>query len=225
MLQRFFGAVCLAIALAVVFVQSPAAARGADEGYELWSNCGELPDSFDFLPIYLGNEAPGFVDLGRAVGGRGGLSWRAMQYTRDKDFGPVRVTMGRWYGGMGADRWPVGTINPVAQFAAFRVTAWEIDGTRYPVDPSCLWTFTNDELSFGLYNVWVRFTEPGVHRLRIFGRQAAPFYFIYPFALMGGADPFGLDGRRVFLPEEIVGDLLDEEFVHVYELHVGTDLN
>jgi len=64
----------------------------------------------------------------------------------------------------------------------------------------------------------VRFTEPGVHTLRIFGRQLADFYFIFPFQALGGADPFGLLGRRVFLRGEYVGDMLDGEFVHSYEL-------
>lgn len=218
-LGRLLGAALLALATAVLLAETPASAKSADDGYELWNDCSDLPDVFDFLPSHLGDETPGFVDLGKPVV-FDGLSWRALQYTRDKDFGLVRVTTGRWYGGMGADRWPAQTIDPVGQFAAFRVTAWEIDGTRYPVDPSCVLTFATDELSVGLYNVWVRFTEPGVHTVKIFGRQITPFYFIYPFAILGGADPFGLGGRRVFLPGEFIGEMLDEEFVHTYELHV-----
>jgi hypothetical protein len=195
---------------------APAAAVSS-EGYEIWRDCSALPDDFEFLPVHVNSDLQTFVDLGRSVAARGAM-WRALQYTRDKDLGTVPVAVDRWYGGMGAERWPLGTVNPLQQFQAFRVTAWEVDGNRHSIDPSCVLTLETDELQLGLYNVWVRFTEPGVHTLRIFGRQLADFYFIFPFQALGGADPFGLLGRRVFLRGEYVGDMLDGEFVHSYEL-------
>jgi hypothetical protein len=220
MLHRFLTAGAFALAVAVLSPRLDAAPVRDPDSYELWQDCTSLPDSFEFLPIYLGTESPGFVDLGRSLV-TDGLAWRAMQYTRDKEFSPLPITAGRWYGGMGADRWPLGTINLAAQFERFRVTAWEINGTRHAIDPGCVLTFETDDLSLGLYNVWVRFPEPGVQRLRIFGKQIRDFYFIYPYRALGAADPLGLMGRRVFLAGETLGDLLDDEFVHSYELHVS----
>jgi hypothetical protein len=220
MLQRFLAAGAFALAVAALTPRLDAATRPAVEAYELWQDCSDLPDAFEFLPIYLNTETPGFIDLSwtKMIDG---LGWRAMQYTRDKDFGPVPVVAGRWYGGLGADRWPIGTINPAMQFERFRILAWEIDGNRHPIDASCVYTGESDELSLGLYNVWVRFPEPGVHTLKIIGKQIRDFYFIYPYASFGAADPLGLMGRRVFLAGETIGDDIDDEFVHVYELHVG----
>jgi len=222
-LQRFGLAGLMALMIAAASAGTDVLARATnsnDEGFEFWGNCSRLPNSFEFLPIYLGSESPGFVDLGKSVV-IANTSYRALQYTRDKEFGAVRAVTGRWYGGMGADQWPVGTVDPGRQFTAFRVTDWELDGIRYPIDPDCVLTLSTDSSALGLYNVFVRFTEPGVHRLRIFGRQFTNFTFYAPFVL-GPADPFGLDGRRVFMREQI-GDVLDDQFVHSYELHVGRE--
>jgi hypothetical protein len=210
-----------AIAMAGLAVNLHASPRDPD-AYELWNNCSEMPDIFEFLPTYLPNEPIDFVDLDQRVMAER-AQWHALQYTRDKDFGTVQVNTGRWYGGMGADRWPLGTVDPVRQLEAFRVTAWEIDGTRHPVDPSCVLAMSTDDQNFALYNIWVRFNETGIHTLRIFGRQQSDFFFLYPFRAFGAADPLGLLGRRVFLRGEKIGDLLDDEFVHSYELHVNRD--
>lgn len=192
------------------------------DGYDWWADCSELPDAFELLPTYLGSEAPGLVDLGKIVT-RDGMRSRAVQYTRDKDLGPTRVNAGRWYGGMGAEEWPSHTVDVAQQLDALRVTSWQIDGNQHIVDPACVLTFATDDLALGLYNVWVRFPEPGFHTLKITARQVREFFFVYPFARMGTADPSGLDGRRVFLRGEAVGDVLDGEFVHTYELHVGRE--
>jgi len=219
MLLRFVVAGLIALSIAVVVPAPVASAHDSDEGYDLWADCTSLPPDFEFLPIFLGSESPGFIDLNRPVT-MSGQDYRALQYTRDKDFGVQRVRSGAWYGGMGSDRWPLGTIDPARFFAAFRITDWEVDGTRYPVRPSCVLTFETDDLALGLYNVWVRFNEPGVHTLRIFGRQIADFPFYAPFTF-GPADPLGLDGRRVFVRGESIGDVIDQQFVHTYELQVG----
>jgi len=223
MLQRFIAAGAMALAVAALTSRlDAAAARPSAEGYELWNDCGALPDDFQFLPTFLGVKPSGFVDLGRNVTAQG-LKWRALQYTRDEDFGAYAATAGRWYGGMGRDSWPAGTVNPVQQFEHFRVVAWEIDGERHEIDTSCVLSIQTNDVVVGLYNVWIRFPEPGVHTLRIFGRQETDFAFIYPYAALGGTDPLGLFGRRVFLAGEFIGDVLDDEFVHAYELHVTKD--
>jgi hypothetical protein len=193
-----------------------------EDGYDWWSDCSDIPDPLEFLPIYLGSELPGFVDLGRTVQ-RGPVRWGVMQYTRDKDLGPTRISAGRWYGGMGADEWPAGSVYARRHIEHFRVMAWEVDGNRHRVDPSCIIVLPTEERTIGFYNVWVRFNEPGVHTLKIIGRQVGEFFFTYPFLELGTSDPLGLEGRRVFLTGESVGDVLDDEFIHTYELHVGKD--
>jgi hypothetical protein len=218
MLRRL-SAAGLAVLVFAVLSRAPRAEALRSDGYELWTNCGDLPGYFEFLPIYLGGDAPGYIDLGRNDS-FAGVDWRVLQYTRDKTFPNVRATTDVWYGGMGADTWPAGTVDVAGQLAAFRVTAWEVDGTRFPVSPSCVVTLETEELSMGLYNVWVRFTEAGTHTLRVFGRQVADFRFLYPFQAKGLTDPLGLGGRRVFLRGESLGDSMDDEFVHTYQLHV-----
>ena len=217
MLHRLMVAGLLALAIATLTARTEVSARSAHNGYEFWPDCGELPDDPYFLPTYLPYERQGFVDLGYTQHVRD-KSYLAMQYTKDKDFGSVRAVAGRWYGGMGIDRWPLGTIDPAGQLASFRVTAWEVDGTVYPVNPSCVLTFETDDLAFGLYNVWVRFSEPGVHTVKIFGRQIADFTFIAPFVL-AASDPF--EARRMFVAREAMGDVIDGQFVHSYVLNVG----
>lgn len=193
-----------------------------DEGFEFWGDCTELPGSFEFLPIYLGHETRGFIDLGIDID-RGGFKWREVQYTRDKDFGAVRARVGRWYGGMGADDWPVGTVDLRRQYAAFRVAAWEVDGTRFAVPEDCQLVFDTEARTIGAWNVWIRFTSPGVHRVRVIGQQVRDFAFIYPFSALGLTDPLGLDGRRIFTTGEALGDALDDELVHTYEVHVDRE--
>jgi len=193
------------------------------DGYDWWNDCSDVPDPLEYLPIYLGSESPGFVDVGRSIL-RGGVRWRVLQYTRDKDLGPTRISAGRWYGGMGADEWaPGGDDDARRHLEAFRVVSWEIDGNRHAVDPSCTVVLNTDEHAIGFYNAWVRFNEPGLHTLKVTGRQTNEFYFVVPLDRSGLGDPFGLEGRRVFLRGESVGDTFDEELTHTYELHVGRE--
>lgn len=226
MLNRVLGAVLVAcLAVAALAAAPPAGHRPqwvSGDGYDWWADCSDIPSPFEFLPIYVGSEAPGLVDLGRVVT-RGGARWRAQQYTRDKDLGPTRASTGVWYSGMGADEWPAQTVDVRRQLDAFRVLAWEIDGNRHAVDPSCTAIVATDDLSIGFYNAWARFTEPGLHTLKIIGRQLHDFYFIFPLAELGLMDPYALEGRRVLLAGESVGDVLDGDFIHTYELHVGRD--
>jgi hypothetical protein len=230
MQHRLFGAATLAVVVGLGLAWATAleardvrpGEAGQNEGFEFWGDCTELPDSFEFLPVYLGGETPGFIDLGTDVV-RVGASWRALQYTRDKDFGAVRARVGPWYGGMGADDWPTGTVDLHRQYAAFRVSTWEVDGTRYAVPADCRLVFTTESRTIGAWNVWIRFTSPGVHRVRVIGRQVRDFAFIYPFAAKGLSDPLGLDGRRIFTVGEQIGDAMDDEFVHTYEVHVDRE--
>jgi hypothetical protein len=223
MLQRLSVAGLIAVAMALAAARPHAApARTSDEdGFELWSDCRTLPDDFSLLPVYLPSEPRGFVDLGRNEP-IGALTFHALQYTRDKDFGQWPIKAGRWYGGMGLSSWPVRTVNAGQVLESFRVTAWQVDGALFPVDPGCIQVVQTDEVQMAWYNMWVRFNAPGAHTLKIFSRQVAPFVFTDPLAASAGFDPFGLDGRRVFLKEEI-GDLLDQQFVHSFELVVGRE--
>jgi hypothetical protein len=219
---RVVGAAISAVVCAVLLASvAPAQAREhwiEGDGYDWWADCSDVPDPIEFLPIYLGNESPGFVDLRRTIT-RNDVRWRVMQYTRDKDFGPTRVSAGRWYGGMGADEWPPWSQNAVRHLDRFRVLAFEIDGNRHAVDPACVVVLPGDEHTIGFYNAWVRFGEPGLHTLKIIGRQMEEFFFTH--GETGLSDPFGLEGRRVFLAGEFAGDTLDDEFTHTYELNVG----
>lgn len=228
MVQRLFGATLIALLAATILARGAdvrAAAPGADqwfegEGYDWWTDCSDVPDPLEFLPIYLGSEGPGFVDLNQTIL-RSKVRWRVLQYTKDKEFGPTSVQTGRWYGGMGADEWPPGSRYAQGFLDRFRVTAFEVNGTRHVVDPSCVIVLPTDDHTIGLYNAWVRFNEPGVHTLKIYGRQILDFFFTHPNVERGLSDPFGLEGRRVFLAGETLGDALDGDFVHTYELHVG----
>jgi hypothetical protein len=220
MLRRLVVAGLMALAIAVVAARPQAAARPSSEAHEVWNDCSELPDGWQFLPYYLGRDTQGFVDVG--TDNLQGLGIRAVQYTRDKDFGGVRAVAGRWYGSqMGFARGPAGA-DLRSQMAAFRLIALEVDGTSYAVDPSCVRFMDDDDYTIGLYNVWVRFSDAGIHTVKIFGRQIAPFPFLDAAVAAGGMDPFGLDGRRVFVGERI-GDVMDGQFVHTYELQVGSE--
>jgi hypothetical protein len=221
--HRLIGATLVASLAACLALTPSVQARDqwyVGDGYDWWSDCSDVPDPLEFLPIYLGNEAPGFVDLRRTIT-RNAVRWRVMQYTRDKDFGSTRVAAGRWYGGMGADEWPAGSYDAARHLERFRVTAFEIDGNRHAVDPTCVVVLRGEDHTIGFYNAWVRFNEPGIHSLKIIGRQILEFFFTHPLVEGGLSDPLGLEGRRVFLSGESTGDVLDDEFVHSYELNVG----
>ena len=223
MVHRLVGATLIAI-LAAVMAASPAAGPREQwyegDGYDWWTDCSDVPDPLEFLPIYLGSESTGFVDR-RLTIQRMGVGWRVMQYTRDKEFGPTRIAANRWYGGMGADEWPAGSPDAARFLERFRVVAFEIDGNRHAVDPSCVIVLPSDDHTIGFYNAWVRFADPGLHTLKIIGRQVEDFFFTSPMIESGLADPFGLEGRRVFRAGEFMGDSLDDEFVHTYELNVA----
>jgi hypothetical protein len=224
------GFVAAFLAAAVLVLATPAQTRGhwvEYEGYDWWSDCSDLPDPFDFLPAYLGSETPGPIDLKSSVQ-RGALTWRLMQQTRDKDFGPTRLIVGRWYAGMGADEWPLGSHasrDLRRKLDRFRVVSWEIDGTRHSVDPACVFTIDTDDNTIGFINAFARFTEPGLHAVKITARQIQEYAFFHPYVEQGLTDPLGLDGRRLFLPGEIVGDVIDGDFVHAYEVHAIRDWN
>ena len=220
MVHRIAGATLIAILTAFPAASASESPRDQwleGDGYDWWTDCSDVPEPLEFLPIYLGSESPGFVDLRRTIV-RSDVRWRRMQYTRDKDFGPTRISANRWYGGMGADEWPAGSPDAARFLDRFQVSAFEIDGNRHAVDPSCVIVLRGDDHTIGFYNAWVRFAEPGLHTLKIIGRQIGDFYFTDGSGL---SDPFGLEGRRVFLAGEFAGDVIDDEFVHAYELNVG----
>lgn len=223
MVRKVFAAALIAIAMGLATERPYAAPRPSDgDGYELWSDCRNLPDSIEFLPVYLPADSHGFIDLHRneTIGLK---DFRALQYTRDKDFGPWMIRTGKWYGGLLAEQWPLHTVDPARLFEHLRVSAWEIDGTLYEVDPTCVWTQETDDQALGLFNLWVKFTTAGTHTLKVTYRQIAAFPFTDPLVARGIADPFGLDGRRVLVKGEVLGDVLDEQFVHSYELVVMKD--
>ena len=219
----FFLAVSIAFAIAVsggVRVETRADWL-TGEGYDWWQGCYDVPDDISFLPVYLPSEAQSYVDLGRNVTLEDGRAWRAVQMNRDKDFGPTRAVTGTWYSGMGSEEWPPRSVNVRAQLNAFRVVSYEINGNRHAVDSSCVVVYATGEETMGFFNAWVRFTEPGLHTLKITARQVFDFAFIFPYLQTGTTDPLGLDGRRIFVRGESVGDILDGDIVHTYELHVG----
>jgi len=193
----------------------------SEEGYDWWTGCYEVPDDISFLPVYLPNEAQSYVDLGRNIVLEDGRGWRAVQATRDKDLGATRAVTGTWYAGMGSEEWPPRSVNVRRQLNAFRVLSYEINGNRHPVDSNCVIVYDTTEETIGFFNAWVRFTEPGLHTVKITARQLFDYPFIFPFLQSGTTDPLGLDGRRVFVRGETVGDTLDGDFVHTYEMHVG----
>lgn len=218
------GATLVATLVAGLLLAGPGlAARPqwiSEDGYDWWADCSDLPDPIEFLPIYQANDAPGFVDLGRGIL-RSGVRWRQLQYTKDKELGSTRVLTGRWYSGMGADQWPPSSTDARRLLETFRVVAFEIDGNRHGVDPSCTFVLATDETTIGFYNAWVRFSEPGIHSLRIIGRQIEDFFFTDTLVQSGLSDPLGLEGRRAFLRGESVGNSLDDDFTHTYELNVS----
>jgi len=224
-LHRLLGATLAATLAAVLLGAGDRVETKAqwvsEDGYEWWTDCYDVPDDITFLPTYLPNEAQTYVDLDRNVVLEDGRRWRAVQATRDKDFGARRAVTDTWYSGMGSEEWPPRSVNVRAQLNAFRVLSYEIDGKSHSVDPSCVIVYETNDETIGFYNRWVRFTEAGLHTLKITGRQVFEYAFVFPFAQMGNADPLGLDGRRIFVRGESVGDTLDGDFVHTYELHVG----
>jgi hypothetical protein len=205
-----------------IFLFTAASASADEPGHEIWSDCDQLPplDEIGFLPIFLPTEEPGFVDLGTLTVEHAGATYKALQYSRDKDFGTVQVPSGTWLTGAGGDEWPAGTVDVASEMRATRVVSWEIDGVPYKVTPACFLDLSSEEGTFGLYNVWVRFDEPGTHVLRITLEQKRNFYFVHPYDFLGIPDPAGLEGRRVFLQGEVVGDDLDGRIVHSYVLDV-----
>ena len=222
--HRFLGAT-LAALVAAVLLSAGVRVETRDQwishpGYDWWNDCYEVPDDISFLPTYLPNEARTHVDLGRNIVLEDGRRWQAIQATRDKDLGATRAVTGTWYAGMGSEEWPPRSVNVKAQLNAFRVVSYEIDGNRHAVPPSCVIVYATSDETIGFYNAWVRFTDPGPHTLKITGRQLFDYPFIFPFLQQGTTDPLGLDGRRIFVREE-VGDVLDGDFVHTYDLRVG----
>ena len=225
MLHRLLGATLAAILAAVLLAAGARVESRAQwvsyEGYDWWDDCYTVPDDITFLPTYVRNEAQTLVDLGYNVLLEDGRRWRAVQATRDKDLGARPAVTDTWYSGMGSEEWPPRSVNVRAQLDAFRVLSYEVNGNRHSVPSSCVIAYNTDDETIGFYNAWVRFTDPGLYTLKITGRQVLDYPFVFPFAQMGTTDPLGLDGRRIFVRGETVGDTLDGDFVHTYELHVG----
>ena len=225
MAHRLFGAALAALTASVILTAGARVETRAQwisfEGYDWWPDCYAEPDDISFLPVYSINEAQTYVDLGRNIVFEDGRRWRAIQATKDKDFGDVRVQTGTWYAGMGIEEWPARTVDVRRQLDAFRVVSYEINGNRHSVDPSCVQVHRTTDETVGYYNAWVRFTEAGLYQLKITARQVFDFAFIFPFAQMGTSDPLGLDGRRVFVRGETAGEILDGDIVHTYELQVA----
>lgn len=222
MSRRILLAITIALAAVVLLGRHSVVAAAPAPPYEFWQDCGALPPEadIDFLPIFLPAEEPGFVDLGDTVP-HGGQTWGALQFSRDKDFGDTTVAQGKWLVGLSGDEWPANTVNVKQEMLATQMVSWEIDGVSHRVNPSCFLDLSSSEGSFGLYNVWARFNQPGDHELKIVFRQIRDFYFVIPFAEFGIPDPLGLDGRRVFVRGETAGDTLDGLIVHRYSVHVN----
>jgi hypothetical protein len=191
----------------------------AQLGYELWPSCDSLPDfsEVEFLPIFTPSEPTAFVDLGTLKVEHAGQVWKALQFTRDKSLN-VTVPAGKWLAGLLGDEWPPDTVNAFGELHAGRLEALLVDGNETKVTPACI--FAAPDGSFAIYNVFVRYITTGAHELRYVWRQRRTFYFVYPFTVLGIPDPAGLDGRRVFLPGEIMGSDLDGDMVLTYNLTV-----
>ena len=124
--------------------------------------------------------------------------------------------------GIIGDDWPANSVDVRAEMLAYQVVGMEVDGVRHQITPSCLRVFDfGDDGVLGVYNAWVRFSAAGQHTLKIVTRQVREFYFVYPFDFFGIPDPLGLDGRRVFVRGEVVGDSpFDGQIIHDYVLNV-----
>lgn len=211
----------VALLVTALIANSSVKSASAQSNYELWSDCNTLPPLVDLepLPIFLPAETPSFVDLGGLTKLHAGETWKALQWTRDKDFGPVPVQVGKWITAAGGDEWPPNTVHVKKEMLATRVVAWEIDGNVFRINPSCFLDLSSDEGAFGLYNVWVRFNAPGTHTLRVFLKQNRDFYFEHDGNLGPIVAPG--NGRWVFLAGEVIGDLpLDGLMTHRYTLYV-----
>jgi hypothetical protein len=195
------------------------AAHGFQRGFEFWSSCTSLPDFADveFLPIFTDSETPGFVDLGSLAVHRNGLKWKALQFTRDKAF-DITVPAGKWLFGLLGDEWPAGTVDVIQELRSGRLESIEVDGWNFWIRPDCLLDLSSEEGTFAMYVVLPKFTKPGYHSLKYRWAQRRSFFFIYPYAALGTTDPFGLDGRRVFLGGETVGNRLDGQMVLKYRV-------
>jgi hypothetical protein len=215
-----FTAACAPDAPTAPEVDVPAAlSRSASgTGWEVWADRATIPwDEVTFLPIFTPDETPAFVDLGTNVS-HGGTEWRALQYQRDKALA-VTVPLNSYLFGPLGDEWPSGTVDAVAELHAVRLVAIEIDGTRIDVEPSSILDLSGDR-AVAVYNVLPRFTAPGQHTIRYFWQQKRAFYFVYPFAVLGFPDPLGMEGRRVFVAGERVGNPIDGMIVLSYDLTV-----
>jgi hypothetical protein len=210
-------------------------AASADPPFEIWRDKrGELPpfDQIVFLPIFRADEPVSFVDLGNLEVSRGGKQWKALQFTRDKQFDDasdcndpsicVTVPVGKYLFGLLGDEWPPNTVNPLEELAATRLVALEIDGITIPVSQSDIVASVSPKSGgFAIYNVFPRFNTPGAHTLKYIWNQRKMFFFVYPYDVIGIPDPFPqYEGRRVFV-QEADGDMpLDGQMVLSYSLTV-----
>jgi hypothetical protein len=205
---------CLIIAAASI-------ATGKPKSFDVWREKDTLPpfDQIVFLPIFLPNEEPGFVDLGGLSVTSGGVEWKALQFTRDKQF-DVTVPVGKYLFGLVGDEWPPATVDPLEELWATRLISIEIDGTKITVNHHDLTDLSSAEGSAAIFNVFPRFLTPGNYTLKYTWIQHRPFFFVYPYEVIGIPDPSpAFEGRRVFVPET-VGDTLDGKMVLSYNVTV-----
>lgn len=212
------GVMSIVLCLMIGIPGGPAAANAQ---YELWPSCTTLPDfaEVEFLPIFTPSEPPAFVDLGSLTVQHAGKTWKALQFTRDKSL-DATVSVNKWLFGLAGDEWPAGTVDVFKELHAGRLESVDIDGKSVKVNPSCLLDLSSQDGSFAVYVVLLKFTSPGVHTLKYRWRQRRAFYFVYPFDVLNIPDPAELNGRRVFLGGETVGDPVDGDLVLNYNVTV-----
>ena len=147
------------------------------QDYDVWP-CRELPDfsEVEFLPIFLEGETPGFVDLGTLALEHEGETWKALQFTSDKQF-EVEVPAGKWLFPLLGDEWPPDTVDVIKELHAGRLIGLVIDGDHLSVSPSCLLDLSSEEGSIAFYNRLVRFNSAGVHSLTVIWEHDANIFW------------------------------------------------
>lgn len=223
----------LAVLATLVVLLAVGSARAAD--WELWSDKTQMPpgDQLEGLPIIQTGENVAYiwVDLGDQTLEKDGVKYKALQMTRDQKF-TATVPVGRYLIGLVGNIYPAGTVDLMAMTAAMTLVSVEIDGTPVPIDPSYI-LFAKDLFGpgqdVGLYNVFPRFTKPGIHTYVQRFKQVDPFFWVEPYAAEKASgctdcgyvqDPWPeFAGQYVWVPEQ-VGDPVDGDIVYEYTLTV-----
>lgn len=207
-------------------------AHAAD--WELWPDKTQMPpvDQLVGLPIIPTGEniATIWVDLGDKTLEKEDKQYKALQFTRDREF-TATVAVGAYLIGLLGTLSPANTVDVVASTASWNMVSVEIDGTSIPIERSYL-AFLKDfpvpGLDLGFYNVFPRFNAPGTHTYVERFKPEESFFFIEPweqdaaFADVLGPqeDPWPeFEGRYVYVPEQ-VGDPVDGYIVYKYTLTV-----